>query len=190
MVVTLYLVRHGQTLFNQEGRMQGSCDSSLTKLGVKQLQSLRRYFVTNGIKFNKGYCSTQERASDSLEIITKHHLPYKRLKELKEKDYGFFEGRANILWPLHFFLNLKPPVEKNQDVVTRVERGMNLILREAQDGDCILVVGHGDSLSQYLRNVIDVRHFRGFGNASFVKLVSDGKSVKYVKSGYPARNVH
>lgn len=190
MVVTLYLVRHGQTLFNKERRMQGSCDSSLTKLGIRQLESLRHYFITNGIKFNKGYCSTQERASDSLEIITKHHLPYQRLRELKEKDYGFFEGRPSVLWPLHLVLNLKPPVENNQDVVARVERGMNLILRDAQDGDRILVVGHGDSLSQYLRNVIGVRHFHGFGNASFVKLVGNGQSMHYVKSGYPARNVH
>lgn len=168
--------------------MQGSCDSPLTKLGIKQLQVLRKYFDQNNIHFDKAYCSTQERASDSLEILTDQK--YERIKELKEKDYGFFEGRQTILWPLHRIWHFKPAVEDNRDVVARMERGMNLILRDAQDGDCILVVGHGDSMSQYIRSLSGKTNFRGFQNGSFVKLRGNGHSVQYVKSGWPARNVH
>ena len=32
----IYLVRHGRTEFNAEGRFQGHCDSALTPLGVAQ----------------------------------------------------------------------------------------------------------------------------------------------------------
>ena len=32
----LYMMRHGQTLFNVRKRIQGSCDSPLTELGIKQ----------------------------------------------------------------------------------------------------------------------------------------------------------
>ena len=32
----LYLMRHGQTFFNQEGLVQGACDSPLTELGQDQ----------------------------------------------------------------------------------------------------------------------------------------------------------
>ena len=32
----LYLMRHGQTFFNQEGLVQGACDSPLTELGQEQ----------------------------------------------------------------------------------------------------------------------------------------------------------
>ena len=70
MTINLYLVRHGQTLFNQQHRMQGSSDSALTQLGIKQVETLRDYFEKNNIVFDKAYCSTQERASDTLEIIT------------------------------------------------------------------------------------------------------------------------
>ena len=86
MTINLYLVRHGQTLFNKEHRMQGSCDSALTPLGIKQIEATRDYFAQNGISFDRAYCSTQERASDTLEIIAGPEMEYDRLKELKEKD--------------------------------------------------------------------------------------------------------
>ena len=49
--------------------MHGSSDSALTQLGIKQVETLRDYFEKNNIVFDKAYCSTQERASDTLEII-------------------------------------------------------------------------------------------------------------------------
>lgn len=36
MQKTFYLMRHGQTLFNVQGRIQGACDSPLTELGIAQ----------------------------------------------------------------------------------------------------------------------------------------------------------
>ena len=36
MVKTLYLMRHGQTVFNLKGKIQGASDSPLTALGVQQ----------------------------------------------------------------------------------------------------------------------------------------------------------
>ena len=37
----LYLMRHGQTLFNVRRKIQGWCDSPLTENGVKQAKWLR-----------------------------------------------------------------------------------------------------------------------------------------------------
>lgn len=37
-MATLYLVRHGQTTFNLEKRLQGRQDSPLTPLGVEQVK--------------------------------------------------------------------------------------------------------------------------------------------------------
>ena len=187
MTINLYLVRHGQTLFNKEHRMQGSCDSALTKLGVKQAEAVRDYFAQNGIVFDKAYCSTQERASDTLEIIVGPKMEYERLRELKEKNYSAYEGRKTIWWP--FSRIFKNSVVDHREVVERMERGINLILRDAQDGENILVVGHGDSMSQYIREKANGRKFRGFHNAEFALLESNGHEVEYVKSEWPARNV-
>ena len=43
---TLYLMRHGQTLFNLQHKIQGWCDSPLTELGIKQAKSCGK----NGLK--------------------------------------------------------------------------------------------------------------------------------------------
>lgn len=189
MPANIYLVRHAQTLFNKEHRMQGSSDSRLTKLGKKQIMALRDYFFDHGINFDKAYCSVQERSCDTLELLTDHQLPYERIKELKEKDYGFFEGKKVWLYFLLHKLPLKPSVESNRDVIERMERGMNLILRDAQDGDNILVVGHGDAFSQYLRAIVGVKKFRGFQNAQFVKLVTNGQTLDYASTFWPAKNI-
>ena len=188
MAINLYLVRHGQTWFNKGHRMQGSCDSALTPLGIKQAEAVRDYFQTQGITFARTYCSTQERASDTLEIIAGPETEYVRLKELKEKDYGSFEAHNVLLWPLHRLGKFR--VEDDREVVERMERGINLIMRDAQDGDNILVVGHGDSLSQYINEKTNHREFLGLPNCSFVQLTSnEGSTLEYVRTEWPAKAV-
>lgn len=166
--------------------MQGSCDSALTPLGIKQAEAVRDYFQDQGINFARAYCSTQERASDTLEIITGPEMEYVRLKDLKEKSYGAFEARNILLWPLHRLGKFR--VEDNREVVERMERGINLIMRDAQDGDNILVVGHGDSLSQYINEKANHREFLGLPNCSFVQLTSnEGNALEYVRTEWPAK---
>ncbi len=70
MTKTVYLVRHGQTFFNFYHKVQGRCDSPLNETGIRQVEATRDYFKKKGIKFDKAFSSTQERASDTLEIIT------------------------------------------------------------------------------------------------------------------------
>lgn len=41
MMKTLYLVRHGETLFNIQNKIQGWCDSPLTENGVAQAKKTR-----------------------------------------------------------------------------------------------------------------------------------------------------
>ena len=40
----LYLMRHGETLFNTLNRIQGWCDSPLTEKGQDQARQVRAYF--------------------------------------------------------------------------------------------------------------------------------------------------
>lgn len=78
MKKVLYLMRHGQTLFNLQHKIQGWCDSPLTDLGIKQAQVASEYFKTNHIIFDHAYSSTSERACDTLEIVTDYQMPYTR----------------------------------------------------------------------------------------------------------------
>lgn len=43
MKKTLYLMRHGQTLFNQQKKIQGWCDSPLTKQGIEQAKIAKEF---------------------------------------------------------------------------------------------------------------------------------------------------
>lgn len=88
-----------------------------------------------------------------------------------------------------FGLIFNSRVERKRDVVERMERGMNLILRDAQDDDTILVVGHNRNMTLYIRKILDEERFTGFRNASFVKLVGDGQAMQYAESKWPAENV-
>lgn len=87
-------MRHGQTLFNIRRMIQGASDSPLTEVGIKQAQIAKQYFKNNGIVFDYAYSSTQERAVDTLELVT--DMPYERLKGLKEWNFGTFEGESVV----------------------------------------------------------------------------------------------
>lgn len=49
----LYLMRHGQTLFNLEHKIQGWCDSPLTELGINQAKIAGRYFEADFSELDK-----------------------------------------------------------------------------------------------------------------------------------------
>ena len=95
----LYLMRHGQTLFNVQHKIQGWCDAPLTELGIKQAQLAGEYFIKNHITFDHAYSSTSERACDTLEYATRFQVPYVRVKGLKEWNFGVFEGKDECLNP-------------------------------------------------------------------------------------------
>lgn len=84
MTTKIYLMRHGQTLFNKLHKIQGASDSPLTAKGIRQAKLARDHFKNEGITFDVAYSSTSERASDTLEIVYGQDKDYQRLKELKE----------------------------------------------------------------------------------------------------------
>lgn len=92
-------MRHGQTLFNLEHKIQGWCESPLTELGINQAKIAGRYFTDNKIQLDHCYASTSERASDTLELVTGGKLPYTRLKGIKEWNFGRFKAIDNFLNP-------------------------------------------------------------------------------------------
>ncbi|RVU70806.1 MULTISPECIES: histidine phosphatase family protein [Lactobacillus] len=190
MTKTVYLVRHGQTYFNFYHKVQGRCDSPLNETGIRQVEATRDYFKEQGIKFDLAFSSTQERASDTLEIITDHKMDYTRLKDLREKSYGIFEGRDEFLLPWnHHDDRVDPTMEPNEEVVGRMKRAIVEVLGAMSDEQTALVVGHGDILAQYVRDATGEKNFGGFGNASVVKLTFEKDQPKFEGYVWPAENV-
>lgn len=86
----LYLMRHGQTLFNVRRKIQGVCDAPLTELGIQQAKRAAGYFADQRIEFDHAYSSTSERACDTLELV--RDMDYKRVKGLKEWEFRCLRG--------------------------------------------------------------------------------------------------
>lgn len=177
MVKTLYLMRHGQTRFNKLHRIQGASDSPLTEQGINDAKEVGQYFKTEGLKFDHCYASTQERASDTLELITDQ--PYQRLKGIKEWDFGVFEGESEVLNPKHpgqdsygdFFVQYQG--ESALAVQKRVNDTLTEIMQQADDVQNILAVSHGGAIHMFLLKWMDSKVKREkihLGNCAIVKL--------------------
>lgn len=147
MEKTLYLVRHGQTLFNLQHKIQGWCDSPLTEQGIQEAQTVRQYFQSKGIRFDQAYSSTSERTSDTLELITDQ--PYTRLKGLKEWHFGRLEGENDVINPplpfRDFFVEYGGEEEK---AFQKRAADTCLGLMEGE-GQTILAVTHGAFCGQF-----------------------------------------
>lgn len=93
-MLTFYIVRHGQTLFNKKDRVQGFCDSPLTNQGILQAKAL--YYGLKDVDFIHAYTSISERAYDTAyNIIQDRAIPLSIDKRLKEYNFGELEGEKN-----------------------------------------------------------------------------------------------
>jgi probable phosphoglycerate mutase len=93
----IYLVRHGQTEFNRERRIQGHVDSQLTDLGVRQAKAVGR-LLRDLIREPEGWrivSSPLGRARATAEIIAGILKgPQVELDDrLKEMSWGSHDGR-------------------------------------------------------------------------------------------------
>lgn len=151
----LYLMRHGQTLFNQLNKVQGACDSPLTEKGIQQAKLAREYFLENGIEFDHLYSSTQERACDTLEIITESR-DYQRLKALKEMHHGVYEGEPQFLQPqgAEYFETFYQQFggESLSSVQERVVSALHQIMSE-EDHQQVLAVSHNGACVSFLQSL-------------------------------------
>ena len=150
----LYLMRHGQTMFNEQHRIQGWCDSPLTELGLRQADAARVWFEENGVHFDAAYSSTSERCCDTLERIT--DIPYTRSKGLKEMNYGLLEAESERL-AAHgpkeaetYYLRYGG--SSSNDVRDRMVETLSSIMRK--DGhNSVLAVSHGAASFNFLRGI-------------------------------------
>lgn len=182
----LYLMRHGETYFNIWHKIQGWCDSPLTPKGIAQAKSAGKYFAKHHIHFDKAYCSTAERTSDTLESATNKKLPYQRLKGLKECNFGEFEGQDERL-------NLQPPYgdffvqyggESDVQVQQRLLKALSQIMQSANKNENILVVSHAGAIFNFLVAAnIDVTPIVGqrFGNCSIVVIDYQNNKFRFEK---------
>ena len=179
----LYLMRHGQTLFNLRRKVQGVCDSPLTELGIEQAKVAGKYFKDNNITFDYAYSSTSERACDTLELVA--DINYTRVKGLKEWNFGVFEGESEDLNPQlpyrDFFV--KYGGEDEFEMRKRVSDTL-LDIMKRENHNTVLAVSHGAVLGQFMLNwehKTEVRRKERIANCCILKFEFENEEFKLLE---------
>lgn len=144
----LYMVRHGQTEWNAEKRLQGQADAPLSALGRKQAESLNRAFANHRAP-DVVVASDLPRARETAAIIGYPDATLdQRFREInvgswtarlisdirKESDDDYRGWRAGSFTP--------EGGESWSDFKTRIVAGINEVVDRTSDG-VALVVAHG-----------------------------------------------
>jgi len=165
----LILVRHGETLWNRENRVQGFSDIELSDLGIQQAQRLAQCLKDE--KIEAIYASTLKRARRTAQIIGScHGVGIEVDADLRELNQGDFEGfnfrqlrdqYGSFLkqWITDPGSMVMPNGESLNDLQVRSWRVMERIIEGAKN---TLVVSHAFTLMAILCRIkeIEINRFR------------------------------
>ncbi len=151
--LNVFLVRHGETLMNADGRIQGSCDSPLTSRGENEADKLGA-FLKKQEKLQKIISSPTGRAFQTASIIAEHlGLKVDTDERLREIDMGDWEGRKfdevaeNDRSQLNAFLHRPAEFNKqgSEDFSAFLSRVKDFCedIKRSEKGQNIAVVTHG-----------------------------------------------
>jgi len=135
----LWLVRHGTTIWNAEGRFCGASDPPLSPAGQEQAHWLAQQLQTTAL--TAIYSSDLQRARQTAELIGSQRLPVQSTALWRELAFGDWEGLTYaeiVALPEHdlrFFtdpLHFAPPSgESLMDLSRRVRQGLTLLVDAA-----------------------------------------------------------
>jgi broad specificity phosphatase PhoE len=138
-VTTLLLVRHGETDWNAEGRLQGHTDRPLNDHGRSQAKDLAERLAGEGA--DAIYTSDLVRAKETAEIVGERlGLTVVVDPDLREKDWGTWEGLTG-----DERVQVEFEGESTEDHRDRVMGAVRRIVARHPE-QRIVVVTHGGSL--------------------------------------------
>ena len=166
MGVKLFLIRHGQTEGNAQGKYQGSMDTDLTPTGIWQAQQAKKYF--SNLSFSNIYSSPLKRAVHTAEIISEGSgLKIKIRNNLRELNFGKWEGlkfeEINTMYRTDYQKWLddpykNPPTEGESfgNLIIRASDEIQNILSENDDGSNVAIVTHGGLILALIVNWLKI----------------------------------
>jgi len=192
--VDIYLVRHGITAWNREGKWQGLKDIELDEEGITQAQAAAERFKE--MEIDGLYCSQLKRAIKTAEIINQYHgLQIERYADLNECDIGPWDGKTldqiliNYSEEVKYWHNdiwaIIEGVESLGDLQRRAVRVLKRITKKHKPNDKIIIVAHGLAIRSIICWILNVplnQHGTYLmENASVSHIIYDGK-YKYTIS--------
>ena len=151
----LFIVRHGETVWNREGRIQGHTDVALSDRGEEQARLLAQRLKP--VEFDAAYASDLCRAAETASLILEgREVPVFPARRLREYHKGAFEGMTEPELRSRFPNEYPSYIAKDPDYAPeggestrQVSARMTAVINEIKERhleDTVLVVGHGGSL--------------------------------------------
>jgi len=148
----IILIRHGETEWNSQKRMQGHSNSDLSSVGQAQIQALGQWM--KNVPFDHIYSSDSLRAKQTAEAITQfsgHKL--KIDLRLREKNLGVFEGltseeareRHPEVFRLFKTAGSKYVIDEGESTQQLQDRALEIVdeIRIKHPEEHVLLVTHG-----------------------------------------------
>lgn len=111
MKTEIWLIRHGETDWNAEQRLQGWRDIPLNEAGRQQAKSVQRFLTQQNIAFDAVLTSDLQRAIQTAQIAFEGYpAALNQDAQLRERNYGIYEGRP---WRNLIQLPDQPTLEVN-----------------------------------------------------------------------------
>ena len=190
--IKLYLLRHGETIWNVQKKFQGQMNSPLTENGIEKLKDTAKELMN--IDFQGVYTSQMRRTIESAKIILEKNIKYLKepvrinnMKELNEIYFGIWQGMTyeeiEGEYPEEYdnYFNNPSKYEAwiigGEDLDKGLERFLNGIERivsfeEMQYGSGkILVVTHGTVLELFMNHI----NHRKMDDLEERKLIGNGE---------------
>lgn len=161
-ITTLCLIRHGETAWNAERRLQGHTDIPLNAKGALQARQMAQALKDINLSFDVLYTSDLKRAADTANALVEIFGVEAKVDEvLRERHFGVLQGlsiteapsmQPNI-WQAHIARDLEHDLEGGESIqqfALRVQNALDKI-QERHAGKTILIVSHGGTLDMMYR---------------------------------------
>ncbi len=173
-------IRHGETVWNAEGREQGQADSPLTPRGIQQSQAIARRL--RGQRFAALYSSDLGRALETADIVATATCASVAVDAgLRERHMGIFQGFTREQMARQFpdeyaAYRANPhgyPIPGGESGQQRRERSVRVMtaLADRHAGATIVAITHGGFLLGFCEHVLRLEPGNGWRlrrhNASF-----------------------
>ena len=148
----IFLLRHGETLWNVSGRVQGQRDIALNETGKAQARTVAPMFA--GYHFDALISSDLHRAVETGSLVSAQAVIGERIQDrrITEKNFGICEG-MDITERRRLYPGGHAPGEEDTDAVCRRMKEAMADYGRRYSGD-VLVVGHGSATSLLMKELV------------------------------------
>lgn len=162
----LYIMRHGETDWNAQHKLQGKVDIALNSHGIEMAENAAKRYAD--VHFDVCFCSPLTRAKQTAQILLKgRHVPIYYDDRLMEMSFGKWEGVSGSFpaksGPMSVFFsdpeNYIPPegAESFDELFARTgefySQKVKPLLLQNKD---VLIVGHGAMNSSIICRVLGI----------------------------------